>query len=190
MAIAASLLMSVWVALASPAQTQDLGQGIFYSDQGTIVMAVDAVVADMKLSKPYLMFVAYMGTMGNENITISRDDVTLIYNGTEFKMPSIQDLNKNYSGQLNDWELDRRTGKESLVLSRMRYWSYQTGSDFFGLQSRGILGVAEGSLASTLGFKSRLYFKNPGFKKGDEIVIVVRDHKDPKLNGSCAVKFQ
>jgi len=41
-----------------------------------------------------------------------------------------------------------------------------------------------------LGFRTRLYFKNPGFKKGDEIVITVKDDKNPELTGSCAVKFE
>jgi hypothetical protein len=190
MSIVASLLLSLWVASATPAQTQDLGQGIFYSDQGAIVMAVDAIVADMKLDKPYVMFMVYMGTTGNENIKVTRDDVTLVYSGKEYKMPTVEELNKNYHSELNDWELDRRTGKESLILSKMRYWQYQTDTDFFPLSVRGILGVKEGSMAGNLGFKTRLYFKNPGFKKGDEIVIVVKDQKNPDLSGSCAAKFQ
>lgn len=190
MSIAASLLMGLWVASATPAQTQDLGQGIFYSDQGAVVMAVDAIVADMKLDKPYVMFMVYMGTTGNENIKVTRDDVTLVYNGKEYKMPTVRELKDNYHGELNDWELDRRTGKESLILSKMRFWSYQADTDFFPLSTRSILGVNEGSLAGNLGFKTRMYFKNPGFKKGNEIVIMVRDHKNPDLTGSCAVKFQ
>ncbi len=35
-----------------------------------------------------------------------------------------------------------------------------------------------------------MYFKNPGFKKGDEIVIQVKDHANPEVTGSCAVKFE
>jgi hypothetical protein len=190
MNIAATLLLSLWVAAAAPAQTQDLGQGIFYSDQGAIVMAVNAAVADLKLDKPYLMFMVYMGTNGNESITVTRDDVAMVYNGKEYKMPTVQELNGNYHGEQNDWELYQRAGKESLVLSKMRYWRYQTGTDFFPLPSKSIMGVNQGSLAGTLGFRTRLYFKNPGLKKGDEIVIVVRDHKNPDITGSCAVKFE
>jgi hypothetical protein len=189
MNIAASLLLSLGVAAAVPAQTQDLGQGIFYSQQGAIVMAVNASVADMKLGKPYLMFMVYMGTNGNESIMVTRDDVTMVYNGKEYKMPSVKELDEAYHGEQNDWELYQRAGKESLILSRMRYWRYQTDTDFFPLPSKSILGVNEGSLAGTLGFKTRLYFKNPGFKKGDQIVIAVRDHKNPDLTGSCAVRF-
>ncbi len=190
MNIAASVLMCIWTAALPPVQTQDLGQGVFYSDQGAVVMAVDAYVADQKIDKPYVMFMVYMGTTGNANVRITRDDVTMMYNGQEYKMPTVKELNSNYNGGQNDWELDLRAGKESLILSKMRYWRYQTGSDFFPLPSRNILGVSEGSLAGNLGFRTRMYFKNPGFKKGDEIVIVVKDHEDPALSGSCAVKFE
>jgi len=190
MSIAASVFFSLWTTVAPGVQTQDMGQGVFYSNQGAIVVAVDAVVADQKLDKPYVMFMVYMGTSGNENIKVTRDDVTMIYNGQEYKMPTVKEFNANYRGQQNDWELYLRAGKESLVLSKMRYWRYQSDTDFFPLPVRNILGVNEGSLAGNLGFRTRFYFKNPGFKKGDEIVIQVKDHANPELTGSCAVKFE
>ncbi len=190
MSIAASVLLGLWMAAWPSAQTLDMGQGIFYSDQGAIVMAVSAYVADQKLDKPYVMFMVYMGTSGGGNIKITRDDVMMIYNGQEYKMPTVKELNSKYSGQQNDWELDQRAGKDSLILSKMRYWRYQSGTDFFPLPSRDIMGVSQGSLAGNLGFKTRFYFKNPGFKKGDEIVIQVKDHSNPDLTGSCAVKFE
>jgi len=189
MKIAISLLASLFLAVAAPAQTEDLGQGVFYSNQGAIVMAVDAVVADMKITKPYVMFVVYMGTEGNENISFTRDDVTLIYKGQEYKMPTVQELNSVYHGQQNDWGLFERAGKQSLILSKMRFWTYQSGTDLFPLQSRGLLGVNQGSLAGTLGFRTSFYFKNPGFHKGDELIIVVKDHNNPDLKGSCAVRL-
>ena len=45
----------------------------------------------------------------------------------------------------------------------------------------------QGSMAGMVGFRTKLYFKNPGFKKGDQIVISVRDKNDPEIVGSCAV---
>jgi hypothetical protein len=190
MSIAASALMCLWLGVLPSVQTQDLGQGVFYSNAGVIVVALDAVVANQKLDQPYVMFMVYMATSGNASIKITRDDVTMICNGQEYKMPAVKELNSNYRGQQNDWELYLRAGKESLILSKMRYWRYQTGTDFFPLPSKDILGVSEGSLAGNLGFRTRLYFKNPGFKKGDEIVIQVKDHANPELSGSCAVKFE
>jgi hypothetical protein len=37
------------------------------------------------------------------------------------------------------------------------------------------------------GFMTPLYFKNPGFAKGDRLTIKVRDAKDPALTGECDV---
>jgi hypothetical protein len=37
------------------------------------------------------------------------------------------------------------------------------------------------------GFRTPLYFKNPGFAKGDKLVFVVRDVKKPDLTGECTV---
>jgi len=190
MIIAATALMCLWTAVLPPVQTQDMGQGVFYSDQGDVVMAVDAVVANLKLDKPYVMFMAYMGASGNASIKVRREDVTMIHNGQEYKMPTVKELNSNYNGGQNDWTLYERSGKESLILSRMRYWRYQSGTDFFPLLSRDIMAVSEGSMAGDLGFRTRLYFKNPGFKKGDEIVIQVKDRSNPEVSGSCAVKFE
>jgi len=190
MNVAALALVCVWAASLSPVQTQDMGQGVFYSDLGVVVMAVDAVVANRKLDKPYVMLMLYMGTSGGTSIKIKREDVTMIYNGQEYKMPTVKELNSSYNGGQNDWTLYERSGKESLILSRMRYWRYQTGTDFFPLLSRNITAVGEGSMAGDLGFRTRLYFKNPGFKKGDQIVIQVKDHANPEQSGSCAVKFE
>lgn len=42
-------------------------------------------------------------------------------------------------------------------------------------------------MSDSIGFMTKLYFKNPGFKKGDQIVIAVKDKKNPNVTGSCAV---
>ena len=190
MNIAALAILSFWAAVLPPVQTLDMGQGVFYSDQGDVIMAVDAVVANLKLDAPYVMFMAYMGVSGNASVKVRREDVTMIYKGQEFSMPTVKELNSSYNGGQNDWTLYERSGKESLILSRMRYWRYQVGTDFFPLLSRDIMAVGEGSMTGDLGFRTRLYFKNPGFKKGDEIIIQVKDHSNPEASGSCAVKFE
>lgn len=189
MKIAVSALLCFLTAAAASAQTEDLGQGVFYSEQGAIVMAVDAVVANQKLDSPYVMFMAYLGAQGNASYAVRRQDVSMIYNGQEYPMATVEELGAKYNGGQNDWGLYERSGKESLILSKMRYWRYQLGTDFFPLPSRNIMAVGEGSMAGNLGFRTRVYFKNPGFKKGDELVIRVKDKSDPEIQGSCAVKF-
>ena len=104
-------------------------------------------------------------------------------------MATVEEIGAKYNGGQNDWGLYERAGKESLILSKMRYWRYQLGTDFFPLPSRNIMAVGEGSMAGNLGFRTRVYFKNPGFKKGDELVIRVKDKSDAAIQGSCAVKF-
>jgi hypothetical protein len=37
------------------------------------------------------------------------------------------------------------------------------------------------------GFMTPLYFKNPGFAKGDKLTIKVRDKKNAQLSGECEV---
>ncbi len=165
MNIAASALMCVWAAALPSLQTQDMGQGVFYSDQEGIVMAVDAVVANRKLDKPYVMFMVYMGASGNASVTVRREDVTMIHNGQEYKMPTVKELNANYNGGQNDWTLYERSGKESLILSRMRYWRYQVGTDFFPLLSRNITGGRRGVDGRRPGVQDTHVFQEPRVQK-------------------------
>jgi hypothetical protein len=169
------------------AQTIDLGQNTFYNDEGAIVITADASVAVQKLDSPYLMFMLYMGTRQNQGITVSRNDVVMIYKDQEYKMPTVKELHANYKGENNDTALYRRAGKESLILSQMRDWKYQVGTDFFPPPGQGFIAVDEGSMAAGIGFMTRVYFKNPGLKKGDQIVIQVKDKNKPELMGAVAV---
>jgi hypothetical protein len=167
------------------AQTIQEGQNVFINDEGAIVMAVDASVAVRKLDSPYVMFMLYMGAKEGQSVTVNRNDVILIYQNQEYKMPTDKELGEKYKDRLNDAELYGRTGKESLALSQMRFWKYQRGGDFFPLPNQ--LAVDEGSMANQLGFRTAVYFKNPGFKKGDKIVIKVKDKNRVDLEGAVAV---
>jgi len=171
------------------AQTIYEGQSVYFSDKEAIVITADASVAVRKLDSPYVMLMLYMGMKDFKNsATINRNNVIMVYNDQEYKMPSVKELEEKYQAVLNDMDLYRHSGKESLVLSQMRFWKYQTGSDFFPLP--GQLAVDEGSMANNLGFRTKVYFKNPGFKKGDQIVIQVRDKNNPELTGSVAVNLK
>ena len=172
-------------------QTVDQGQGIFYNGQGAIALVLDTSVANLKLNDPYVMFMVFMAAKGDQSIAVNRDDVTLVYQDKEYKMPSVKELREKYSGQNNDIGLYRRLGKESLALSPMRLYTFPWKYDFFpvvGLQES--LVTDEGSMASTIGFRTKLYFKNPGFKKGDKILIRVMDRKNPALTGEVAAVFK
>jgi len=171
------------------AQTIHEGQYIYFSDKEAIVITADASVAVQKLDSPYVMLMLYMGMKDfKQSATINRNDVIMVYNDQEYKMPPVKELEEKYKAEINDVDLYRHMGKESLVLSQMRFWKYQTGGDFFPLP--GQLAVDEGSMANNLGFRTKVYFKNPGFKKGDQIVIMVRDKNNPALTGSVAVNLK
>jgi hypothetical protein len=102
-------------------------------------------------------------------------------------MPTFEEWRKVYRAAQNDVTLYNTMGKEALVNSELRNYSFPLGSDFFPLLSGGARLTEEGSLAGTIGFRTKLYFKNPGFKRGDELVIVVKDRKNPEIKGTCGV---
>ncbi|HEX2695700.1 MAG TPA: hypothetical protein VHP61_08085 [Acidobacteriota bacterium] len=176
------------VAAAAAPQTQELGQGVFYNSEGAILIAVDAGVAVRKVDSPYVMFMAFMAAAGNVNIVMDRADVVMVYKDVEYKMPTFKDFKKTYSSGGNDLSLYRNLGKESLSLSPMRHFQFPGTTDFFPLLGQADVSLTnEGSMAGTIGFRTKLYFKNPGFKTGDTLVIKVRDKKNPDLIGAVAV---
>jgi hypothetical protein len=178
------------VATGTP-QTQDLGQGVFYNNEGAILIAVDAGVAIRKIDSPYVMFMAFMAAKGNEDIVVARGDVVMIYKDVEYKMPTFKEFQKAYLNGENDLTIYRNLGKESLILSPLRLIKFPESGDFFPLIGRMAQSITnEGSMAGTFGFKTKLYFKNPGFKAGDMLVIKVRDKKKPELIGAVAVELK
>jgi hypothetical protein len=176
------------VAPAAAPQTQDLGQGVFYNSEGAVLIAVDAGVAIRKIDSPYIMFMAFMAAASNAEVIVDRTDVVMIYNDVEYKMPTFKDFKKGYSSGGNDLAIYRNLGKESLSLSPMRHFQFPGTTDFFPLLGQANLSLTnKGSMAGTMGFRTKLYFKNPGFKTGDTLVIKVSDKKNPELVGTVAV---
>jgi hypothetical protein len=185
--ICASLVLILFLAGAGIGQTIDLGQSVFLSREEDIVVAIDAALAVRKMDSPYVMFMAFFLARGYDSLSIHRDSVTMIYKDQEYKMPTFEEWRKEYRAAQNDMTLYNTMGKEALVSSELRNYSFPWDSDFFPLLSAGQRYTDEGSLSGTIGFRTNLYFKNPGFKKGDELVIVVRDRKNPEIKGTCGV---
>ncbi len=175
-------------AMAAYPQTKDLGMGAFSNEQGPIILVIDASLADLKLDSPYVMFMAFMGGKKDQSITISRNDIVMVYGGQEYKMPSVKELREKYMGENNDRDIYRRLGKEGVISSTLRFYQFRDQYDFFPvLGPRGTVPGEEGSITGYVGFKTRLYFKNPGFKKGDTVLFKVKDKKNPELTGECTV---
>lgn len=180
------LLLSV---AAFGQQTEDLGMGAFANEEGPILLAVDSALVNLKIDSPYVMFVIYMAPKNqNRQIVVTRDTIAMVYQGREYKMPPFDELRKNYGAEIHDLEFYRHLGKEGLVSSWIRTYSFQKGTDFFPpLTMRSSLAVDEGSMYGFIGFRTRAYFKNPGFKPGDQVTFRVWDKKDPNLKSEVNV---
>ncbi|MCX6567497.1 MAG: hypothetical protein NT147_00400 [Candidatus Aminicenantes bacterium] len=174
---------------AAYGQTNDLGMGAFANERGAILVAVDAALVDFQINSPYVMFIVYMAAKNpNQDIVVSRDTIVMVYQGKEYKMPSFKELQANYKGEIRDIDFYRHLGKEGIISSWVRFYNFPQRADFFPpLTLRGTLSVDEGSMYSFTGFRTKVYFKNPGFKKGDKVTFKVWDKKDPKLSGEVEV---
>lgn len=183
--IFALLILSV----AAIAQTLDLGLGAYANDKDPIMLAVDAGVASRVLESPYVMFVVYMASRDlKQNISVDRKDVTLIYNGQEHRMPSLKELRTSYGAEIRDIELLRHLGKEGIASSWVRFYKFPSQGDFFPpLTARAWIKTDKGSMSGFTSFVTKCYFKNPGFKKGDKLLIRVTAKGKPELKGEVAV---
>ena len=182
-------LILVWpAAISAQIITESYGQGVFANSYGPIKLVVDASVAIKNIKSPYVMFIVYMAAgQEGQNIVVHRDDITLIYQGQEYKMPSVKELRQNYHRQVRDTNLYQIGGREGLASTWVRFYKFPTNMDFFPLQASSSAPADECLLTGNIGFRTRCYFKNPGFKKGDEVIIRVTAKDDPNLSNEVTV---
>ncbi len=172
--------------------TVDLGVGAFENEHYPILLAIDASLVDLLIKDRYVMFIAYMAAKSeNQGITVTEKNVSMTYNGQEYTMPTLEELNKNYKGEIRDLDFYRQLGKEGIISSWIRFYYFPERENFFPpLTRRAPLAVTQGYMYGYAGFRTPLYFKNPGFKKGDLLIIKVTDKDNPtKLYGQCGVKI-
>jgi hypothetical protein len=186
-----AFLLVILCAVAYP-QTQDLGNGAFANEKGPIMIAVDATQVIQNMKSPYSLFILYLGVKNeNKDIVVGRNDVTLVYNGQEYKMSSVEELRKNYQGEIRDVDFYSRLAAGGLVSSWIRTYDFTRRTDFFPAFRPGApLPVDEGSLVGFIGFRTKCYFKNPGFEKGDKLTIRVQDKKKPDITGEVEVTLK
>lgn len=189
MKIAKSVILLLLLSAVAYGQTEDLGLGAFANEEGPILLAVDVALVDLKINSPYVMFVIYMAPKKqNQQIVVTRDTIVMVYQGQEYKMAPFEELRKNYGGEIHDLDFYRHLGKEGLVSSWIRFYSFQRGTDFFPPLTMGSsLAVDEGSMSGVIGFRTRAYFKNPGFKSGDQATFRIWDKKNPDLRGEVNI---
>lgn len=178
------------ISLVAVADTEYLGNYVYSNDEELINIVADAAVAVRNMDSPYLMFVLYMFVDENVSATIERKDVVLIHKDKEYKMPSVKELRKNYSGDIRDMGLYNSLIKSTLALSGIRFYRFPLFQDFFPSRNQATTAVDQGSMNNYIGFRTKVYFKNPGIKEGDVVVIKVKDKKDPEVYGAVAVEFK
>jgi len=184
-------MLLVLCAVAYP-QTEDLGMGAFSNDKGAIMLAVDASLVIQDMNSPYVMFIIYMAARdSNQNIVVGRDGIVMFYNGQEYKMPSLQGLRKNYNGEIRDINLYRLLGKEGIMSSWLRLYEFPASGDFFPpLSLWAQVKTDEGSMYSFIGFRTKCYFRNPGFKKDDKLILKVVAKNKPELTGEVEITLK
>lgn len=185
-------LIALFLSSAAYPQTVDLGMGAFSNQSGAILMAVDAGLAIRTIDSPYVMFVAFVAAKDqNQPITVAAKDVVMVYKGQEYPMPSVKELRDKYGAGIRDVDLYRRLGKEGIGSSWIRFYQFPERANFFPpLTMASTLAIDQGYMVGTKGFLTPLYFKNPGFAKGDRLTIKVRDKKNPVLSGECEVVLE
>jgi len=177
------------LATAAYPQTVDLGMGSFANESGPILMAVDAAMVNQAIGSPYAMFVLFVGIGDKKgSVSVAAKDIVMVYKGQEIHMPSLSDLRKSYGGGIRDLDLYARLGKEGLISSWVKFYDFPDSDNFFPpLALSSNLALTEGHMTAFRGFATPLYFKNPGFVKGDKLTIKVRDVKNPAVTGECEV---
>lgn len=182
-------LIALVLSAAAYPQTSDLGMGTFSSENGAILMTVDAGLANRIAGSPYVMFFVFLGSKDqSQAVTVAAKDVIMVYKGQEYSMPTVKELRANYRGGIRDLDFYRHLGKEGINASWVRLYQFPEKANFFPpLTLRSTLAVDEGHMAGFYGFMTPLYFKNPGFAKGDKLTIKVRDMKNSQLAGECEV---
>lgn len=187
----AAIIVLFLVAAAYP-QSKDLGMGSFANEAGPILVAVDAQLVGRSIHRPYVMFFLFLGGKEKEMpITVAAKDVVMVYNGQEYHMPKLADLREHYRGEMRDLGFYRRMGKEGIIASWLRFYTFPNEGNFFPLiTARSGIAATEGHLIALNGFMTPIYFKNPGFAKGDKLAIKVRDVKNPDITGEVEVILQ
>ena len=187
----AFLPLILCAAFAYP-QTKDLGVGAFANEAGPLMIAVDATQVIQNMKSPYSLFILYLAAKSdNQNIVVGRNNVTLVYKGQEYKMPSVEEFRKNYKGDIRDVDFYSRLADGGLVSSWIGFYKFTAGTDFFPVFRPGApLPADEGSMSGFIGFRTKCYFKNPGFEKGDKLTIIVQDKKNPDISGEVEVTLK
>lgn len=172
------------------AQTEYLGDGVFINHEGTINVMVDTGMVAKYIDEDYVMFMVFMLMDKNMSANIDRESVFIIYEEENIYMPAIKEFRANYSSDVRDRRMFKMTIQGdnycSSHFSGVRVnWSH----DFFPARNEAKTPAEIMTISSTYVSKSKVYFKNPGFKAGDSVRLIVRGSENPAIVGSCSFKI-
>jgi hypothetical protein len=171
------------------AQTMDMGDYVYFNNDGDLNVLVEAGVAVRSLDSPYVLFVLSMGMDANKHANIDRDSITLIHEGKEYKMPDLKTFRSEYKNENRDWRVYQKLGYEQTVFSGMNTYQYNSTFDFFPLRNQYGISTDSGSISGTIGLRTKVYFKNPGFEVEDKFIIQVKDRDNPEIVTNVVVIF-
>jgi len=176
--------------IAGFSQTRDLGMSSFINSDGQIKVAVKAYASVKYLkNKKYLPFGLLAGCKSGVKATITRDDIVMIYNGKEYKMPDLKKFRKEYKEDRVDIKYLKVT-PNTLFPSEMDIYTFQKDVNFFPPRgAKKMFFTKKASINSRFGLATIVYFPNPGIKKGDKVIIRVTDHKDKTIKGEVTVTY-
>ncbi len=182
-------LLVLGIATLGFAKTRHLGNYSYINTDGRINIAINAAVAAKNSDRDYLPFVVYMGTDSGTTAVVNRADIVLIYKNKIYHMPTFKELRQNYHQDVMDMTLFSRE-IEHIFPSEMSKYQFQANVDFFPARTEGNIVPSETvTITNTVGVRTKLYFKNPGIKKGGKVILKIRDTKNPDINGEITITF-
>ncbi|WP_201328298.1 hypothetical protein [Thermotomaculum hydrothermale] len=182
------IILAVAFTFAGFAKTRHLGDFSYINTDGPINVAVNAVVAVKFNKKKYLPFILYLGTDKGVTANIDRNSIVMEYKGRIYHLPSYKEWRKNYNEDVYDLSLFSRE-PEHVFPSEMSIYQFQTDVDFFPARNEGLKIGNLLSISYRIGAVTKVYFKNPGIKRGDTIKIKIFDKDNKSIYGEVEIKF-
>ena len=183
-----AVILILSMAFSGFSKTRHLGNFSYINTDGPINIAVNAVVAVKFNNKAYLPFILYLGGDKGVQATIDRNSIIMEYKGKTYHLPSYQEWRKNYNEDVYDLSLFSKE-PEHIFPSDMDIYQFQTNVDFFPARNEGTTVANVLSISYRVGAVTKVYFKNPGIKRGDVIKIKVFDKNNKSIYGSIEIKF-
>lgn len=184
------ILLTLVLAISLLAQTEYLGDGVFVNHEDKINVMVDTGMAAKYIDEDYVMFMVFMLMDKDMSANVDRKSVFIIYKGENLYMPEIKEFRENYTGDVRDRRMFQQTIQgDNYSTSQFGGFRVNWSHDFFPARNENKTPAERMTLSSSYVSKSKVYFKNPGFKAGDSVRLIVRGSENAAIIGSCSFKL-